>query len=327
MSTGPAKAACRELTTLWRVEEPRLRTRPVETNMTILPAFSSMVFLQKLEHPAHQRWCSSPAATTLRRVGKMFGPGPYKSALSWLPLLVVLALCLSSAVSARASPIPPPPTSHVTDEVGLLDLEARASLAARLAQFERSTGHQVLVWIGDPDHTTSIEAFAVEAFSMWKIGRASEDDGLALFVFARQRKARIEVGYGLEARVTDLISAKIIRDVLVPGLVKGNPGQALRQTVDALMAVIRDDAAEVPSGTEKNPAVQAAKPNELSTTELVVAIVLAIAFALLLVTNPRLALSLLWVIMAMGRGSGSGRGGGFSGGGGRSGGGGASGGW
>lgn len=207
----------------------------------------------------------------------------------------------------------------------------RGSLAERLARYERETGHQVVVWIGRSSGESSIEQFAVEAFEAWGVGNEKLDDGLALFVLVDDRKLRVEVGYGLEPTVTDLLSDRIIRETIVPRIEAGDWDGAIVGGAEALVDTIEGRPGALGGATqlrERGPPRQ----HDVSTVEIVVMVVLGIGFLILLVTNPRLA---LWLLFLIGRGGGGGGGfrgggglgGGFRGGGGRSGGGGATGGW
>ena len=231
------------------------------------------------------------------------------------------ALALALPVRAAEVPIPPAPQRWVTDTVALLSPRAREALDRQLEAYERQTGHQILVWIGATTGDTPLEEFAVKAFEKWKVGRAGKDDGLVFFLFTQDRKTKIEVGYGLEDRVTDLVASRVIREVVAPRLQGGDPDGALREGVAALLSAI--DA----GGTEPGPA-PAHGPRPVSTAQKVVIAVVAIGFLLLLLSNPSLAIWLLMNVLSgsSGRGGGS-SGGGWSGGGGRSGGGGATGSW
>lgn len=246
--------------------------------------------------------------------------------LSWL-LLTLVALLVSARASAAE--IPPAPTRWVTDTAGVMSEAARADLDARLQAYEAQTGHQVVVWIGRTSELP-IEELAVRAFEAWKIGREKLDDGVALFVLVDDRKLRIEVGYGLEDRVTDLQASRIIRDAIVPRLAAGDFDLAITSGVEAIASAIegRPDALPPGSATVRGPPPE---PTERSWASKIGMIVLGLAFLVLLITNPRLALLFLWSMAGRHGGGGFGGGGfgggGFGGGGGRSGGGGASGGW
>ncbi len=244
-----------------------------------------------------------------------------KRHLAW-PLLLVASL----AAFAAEAPLPAPPTRWATDEAGLLSAAEVARLDARLQSFERTTGDQVLLWIGDTTGETPIEDWAVRTFASWKVGRKGLDNGLVVFVLAKDRKIRIEVGYGLEDRVPDAIASRVIREVIAPRLQAGDADGAFDAGIGALLAAIRPDVA-TGGGTAPSPGGPARAAPPASPLQLVLFGLLAVGFLVLLATNPSLALSILFTILSGGRGGGGGGGGGFSGGGGRSGGGGATGGW
>jgi uncharacterized protein len=166
----------------------------------------------------------------------------------------------------------------------------------------------------------------VRTFAAWKVGRRGLDDGLVVFVLAKDRKIRIEVGYGLEERVPDAVASRVISEVIAPRIQAGDADGALDAGVGALLGAIRPDlAGEGVAPSAGGPVRQARR---LTPLQLVFAGLLVVGFLVLLVTNPGHAFYLLVSILSGGRGGGGGGGGGgFSGGGGRSGGGGATGGW
>ena len=249
-----------------------------------------------------------------------------RSSSDWLCTLLwrfAVALAVSSfgtVAFAQEAPIPARPASWVTDGAGLLSPAARDTLDKRLAAYERQTGHQVVVWIGSTLGSTPLEDFAVKVFKAWGLGRKGEDDGLLVAVLAKDRRIAIEVGYGLEERVPDAVASRIINDVMVPKLRAGESDAALASGVDALLEAIEGKPFAQDDGSP------AAGPTAPSTGEIILFVLLGAGFLLLLITNPRLALTLLFVMAGRG-GHGGGGGGGFGGGGGRSGGGGARGSW
>lgn len=109
-------------------------------------------------------------------------------------LVWLLLLAASLAALAAEAPLPAPPIRWATDEAGFLSAGGLARLDARLQGFERASGHQVLVWIGETTGEAPVEDWAVKTFAAWKVGRKGLDDGLVVFVLAKDRKIRIEVG-------------------------------------------------------------------------------------------------------------------------------------
>ncbi len=245
---------------------------------------------------------------------------------------VLLLIGLAFTAGAAEVPIPPAPTRWATDTAGFLSPGALADLDSRLEAFQRTTGHQVLVYIAPTTGDTPTEDWTVRAFAAWKVGSKSLDDGLILFVFAQDKKVRIEVGYGLEGVVPDAIASRIIREVIVPRIQAGDPDGAVTAGVQALLGVVAPQADGAPGEDPSQRRLQestgrlTSQVQSLSLGQKIFFGLLLVGFLILLVTHPGLAIYLLFSLLSGGRGGGGG-GGGFSGGGGSSGGGGASGSW
>ncbi|MBN2399267.1 MAG: TPM domain-containing protein [Candidatus Aminicenantes bacterium] len=235
-------------------------------------------------------------------------------------LLLVLAIGVPAEVG---TPVPPAPTRWLTDTAHFLSAATAAELDARLEAFEQSSGHQVVVYIAGTTGDIPIEDWAVRVFESWRVGRKGLDDGLALFVMAADKRVRIEVGYGLEGKVTDAMAGRIINDEMVPRLQKGDHDGAMKAAVERVIAVIAGDNAAGHAADGQDPEPKPAA--KLTWMQKIIVAIAILGFLLLLITNPSLAIYLLFSILSGGRGGGGG--GGFSGGGGRSGGGGASGSW
>jgi uncharacterized protein len=133
----------------------------------------------------------------------------------------------------------------------------------------------------------------------------------------------VEVGYGLEGQVPDILASQIIRETILPALKRGDADGAVQDGVARLLKAVGGNAtAQEPRSTARS-GVQAIGP-----LGWILIAVLVLGFLGLAITHPGLAAWLLFSIFSGGRGGGGGGGdGGFSGGGGRSGGGGASGSW
>ena len=236
--------------------------------------------------------------------------------------VVLLLLFFALALSGRAeTPIPPAPTAWVTDNASLLQTQTVQSLNVRLEAYERDTGHQVLVYVTPTTGGSPLEDWTVRAFGQWKVGRKGLDDGLVLFIFPKDRTIRIEVGYGLEEKVPDVLASRIIHDTIEPELRAGDPDRAVTDGVDQILRAIGGETASSPSagqGEEGGSIV-------LTPLEWVLIGIGLIVLALIAIRSPWFAFYLLVNIISGGGGGGGG--GGFSGGGGRSGGGGASGRW
>ncbi|HVZ72876.1 MAG TPA: TPM domain-containing protein [Polyangia bacterium] len=244
----------------------------------------------------------------------------------------VATLVLLAGGGARPSAdvaAPPVPEAWVTDDAHLLAPATVARLDARLADVDRRTGHQLLVYVDRTTKGAPIEDWASRAFAAWRVGRRGIDDGAVLFVFTEDHRLRIEVGYGLEAVLPDARAARILDEIVAPQLRAGQPDQAVEAGVEAMLAAVGAPSAGGPAGLEpfwERP------PTWVIVVGAGVGLAVLILLLVLATRHPLLALWLSRLVMrarsdGAGRGGGFGGGGGFRGGGGRSGGGGASGSW
>jgi uncharacterized protein len=236
-------------------------------------------------------------------------------------------------VFAAALAVPARPADFVTDNAGALSSGAASSIRGELQTYYQKTGNTIYVYIDQSTGDRPLEDWTVDAASKWKIGRKGKDDGAVLFVFMRDRKIRIEVGYGLESSLTDASSSEIIRDTITPKMRAGNVDGAIRSGVDAMILSITPSYAAqlghaaAPASSSDNSSSDAA-----AIAFIIFLILLAVVLPLML-SRKRGGGMWYWG-SALGSGFGGGFGGGGAGGGGFSGGfgggfggGGASGGW
>lgn len=146
-----------------------------------------------------------------------------------------VGLALSFALPAWALEVPPLAGRRVNDHAKLLTAEQAARLEQKLAHHEQATGQQfALLTIpsleGDP-----LEDFSIRVVESWKLGKKGKDDGLLLLVAAKDRKARIETGYGLEGSIPDVFAARVIRNTLAPAFRANQYGAGIERAFDVLI--------------------------------------------------------------------------------------------
>jgi uncharacterized protein len=176
-------------------------------------------------------------------------------------LVAAATIVAAMAGAGRAADqvlIPPAPTQWVTDNVGFLSAQTRDQLNQQLRDYESSSGHQVIVWIGDTTGDVTLEDWTIHAMERWRVGRKGLDDGAILFVFSKDHAVRIEVGYGLEGTLTDARSSEIIRNEMIPKIRAGDNDGALTSGVQSIITAIANPAGaqnEQPSAPSGNDAV------------------------------------------------------------------------
>ncbi len=154
-------------------------------------------------------------------------------------LLLVLGVVLSFS-NLMAIPLPAL-TGRVNDYGAMISLQARADIEAKLQQLEATESTQIVILTvpslqGDP-----IEDFSIKVAEAWKIGHKGSDNGVLLIVSRDDHKVRIEVGYGLEGKLTDLLAGRIIRDEIYPAFKAGQFDVGFSRAVDALIALVHGE--------------------------------------------------------------------------------------
>jgi uncharacterized protein len=153
-------------------------------------------------------------------------------------LLLGLVLC---ATSVFARDIPPAPREFVLDEAGWLDASSERALIQKLLQFERDSSNQIVVALFQSLEGEDLADFSQRVAEAWGVGQGEKDNGILLAVYAQDKKVDIEVGYGLEGAVTDLIAGQIIENEIRPAFRAGRYREGVFAAVDALMAASRGE--------------------------------------------------------------------------------------
>jgi uncharacterized protein len=150
-------------------------------------------------------------------------------------LVLSSALTLASLVFALDVP---PLTGRVIDLAHVLPPNTVESLTARLKAHEETTSNQVTVLVLPSLEEEPLESFSHRVATTWKLGQKGTDNGVLLLVAIKERKIRIEVGYGLEGALTDARSAQIIRSEIVPRFRAGDAPGGVAAGVDAILKTI-----------------------------------------------------------------------------------------
>ncbi|KWE30894.1 hypothetical protein WT49_22615 [Burkholderia territorii] len=183
------------------------------------------------------------AATLL--AGAMFVGSPAFAAPATddgaIPLAAGAPSTCTNVAAAAAYPVaddpeaPPPLKGRVTDMTGVLSVACASELTDRLADLERRLGVQMaILLVGSTGHAT-IEQFATAVFEKWRLGQSKIDNGLLLVAALNDRTVRIEVGYGLEGAIPDVVAGRIIRERIVPAFREKRIEAGVSDAVDALV--------------------------------------------------------------------------------------------
>ncbi|MBA7622355.1 hypothetical protein ES703_29731 [subsurface metagenome] len=157
--------------------------------------------------------------------------------LLW-PAVFAAQLLLASALPALDVPLL---RGRVNDLADMISSPAEAQLDARLQALEASDSTQVVVLTMPSLEGEVLEEYSLRVAETWGIGRKEYDNGALLLVSMNNRKVRIEVGYGLEGVLTDLLSGRIIDHVIVPNFKAGRFDEGFIMGVDAITQAVRGE--------------------------------------------------------------------------------------
>ena len=157
-----------------------------------------------------------------------------------LPRAAMVVLCglVSSTVLALDVPYL---TGRITDNADLLDVSTRQQYSALLEAHERKTGNQIAVLTVSSLEGESLEEFATKVFRVWKLGQKNKNNGVLVLIAPAERKLRIEVGYGLEGVLTDLVADQIIRTRITPAFKNGNYPQGIGDGLSTMVALLEGE--------------------------------------------------------------------------------------
>ncbi len=150
-------------------------------------------------------------------------------------LLPILYLLIGTAW-IWSQGIPEKPYAWCNDYADVLTPAQEDSLNALLGNFERRTSNQIFIAIFRrlPENTY-LEDFTVRLFEKWRPGLKDQNNGILIVVFTEDRKARIEVGYGLEDVITDVQARHVLYNNMIPYFKKGDYYRGLLAGVQVLM--------------------------------------------------------------------------------------------
>ncbi len=254
----------------------------------------------------------------------------------WLSFLCLwLALLFAPVVAFGDAMTFPELTGHVVDQANLLTPDIRQALEQKLAALEEKSGIQFVVATLSSLQGQEIEPYANELFRHWALGEKTKNNGVLLVVAPKEKKVRIEVGYGLEGTLTDALSKVVIVNAIAPRFKVGDFAGGVTRGVDDIITILTTDSGE----WTKKPQVRADEQDNAFNAILPFLIVALVIFIIwrnrgggrggggpfIILPGPG------WTSgggsYRGGGGFGGGDGGGFFGGGGSTGGGGASGDW
>ncbi len=232
-----------------------------------------------------------------------------------LLLCAVIFIVLAAGMARAAEKYPSHKGKAVNDFANVIDQANAAKMESLAHEILQKTGTAVVVvTVPELGPTEEINLYANGLYKAWGIGKKGEDKGVLIFLAIKERKIRIETGYGVEGILPDGLVGEIRDKYVVPHLKAGETGKALYNAMFACGAYIAKDAGVQLTGVASPYGTKKARP-EKKGFNIVGIILFLIAAAVLLGTKTgRSMLPWILLLLVSGSGRGGGGGGGFGGG-------------
>lgn len=142
---------------------------------------------------------------------------------------------------------------RVNDYAPMLSPQAVSRIEASLAAFEKAEATQIVVLTIPTLAGENLEEYSITVAEAWKIGHKGLDNGVMVLIAKQERKIRIEVGRGLEGKLTDLVSGRIIRNEMTPRFRQGDLEGGIIAGTSAIMAAVKGEYKDKAHSVKKQP--------------------------------------------------------------------------
>lgn len=156
----------------------------------------------------------------------------------WILVYIMAALVNANYSFGSIPALPENPSTSVVDLAGIINDADKTRLTDYLRQLEVKTSTKMMIVTIQSLEGESIENFSSRARATWKLNQSSKDNAVLLSVATKDRKYRIDVGYGLESKLPDALVGDIGRTYLVPYFKSNNYSTGLLKTTEAVIQTI-----------------------------------------------------------------------------------------
>ena len=136
----------------------------------------------------------------------------------------------------------PDPLGYVSDFAGVISGQDETRMTAIISELEEKTTAQMAVVTMPDIGGQSEEIYANKLFAAWGIGVKGKDNGILLLVAIKERRFRIETGYGLEGILPDGLLGQVADEQIIPHLRQDQYGPGLLAGTLAIAQIIAQDA-------------------------------------------------------------------------------------
>lgn len=165
-----------------------------------------------------------------------------KKWLRRMAVLLVFALMLSGNTLAVYGEIPSATKEfYVNDYAGIFSDTWKEELCKAGEQLHEDTTAQLVVLTVDTTDGEDISDYAVETGRKWGIGSKDKNNGVLIVLSVSDRKVWVSVGYGLEGRLPDSKTGRLLDEYAVPSYKEDEFEKGTVELYYALLNEIREE--------------------------------------------------------------------------------------
>lgn len=151
---------------------------------------------------------------------------------------------LTAAAALVLAVLPPQdPTQRIHDLAGVLSPADQAALESLAHDVEQKTAAQLAVVTVPSLEGLTVDTYAHQLFNSWGIGQKDVNNGVLFLIAPKDRRMRIEVGYGLEPLLTDSLCGEIRDQQIIPRFKENDYSGGIVAGTNRLAEIILSDPA------------------------------------------------------------------------------------
>lgn len=165
-------------------------------------------------------------------------------------LLAGMTFLLATSLWAQEYPRP---AGAINDFAGVLSVETRTRLEGLARELWDKTGTAVVVAIVTTIGDSEVNDYVNRLYQAWGIGRKGEDKGVLIFVTIKERKMRIETGYGVEGILPDGLVGEIRDRYMIPYFRENKFDEGVSRGMEAIATIVAKNAGVKLTGKMPEP--------------------------------------------------------------------------
>lgn len=131
--------------------------------------------------------------------------------------------------------LPERPTGMVNDFADMLSDSEERQLENKLRSYRDTTTNPFVIATIESLQNYPLEEVATTLHNTWNLQYEERDNGVLILISELDQKIKIEVGYGLEGAIPDIMANRIINDILTPSFRQNDYYGGLDRATDVLI--------------------------------------------------------------------------------------------